>query len=288
MKNNVKNNKKEKVFAVTGYRGRLGSTLVNMGYLPIDVDVSHPKEVKEVLNDINPDVLINCASFTDVDDCELNSLLKLNQVNGIAVGVIRNCFSGKLIQISTDYVFNGKSGPYSENSPPDPLNHYGLSKLLGEELLREFDFPTDTIIRTTILYGSGVRDKPDFVTKVLSQLEKNNPVELPVFIKGNPTYIPHLALAIHHIAKMINPPKIVNVSGKEVLSRHEFGLAIANEFGYNTNLISPTRSVPGIANRPKKAGLKTELAEKLGIPIFSVYSGLKEMGEIWRSIQNTA
>lgn len=287
MKNNKIKSRKEKVFAVTGYRGRLGSTLVNMGYLPLDMDVSNPKEVREILGDINPDVLVNCASFTDVDSCESASLLKINQVNGIAVGVIREYLSGRMIHISTDYIFDGKNGPYSENSPPNPINYYGISKLLGEELFREYDFPQDTLIRTTVLYG-GAGEKDDFVIKVLSQLDKGNPVELPVYIKGTPTYIPHLALAIHHIAKSNTHPKIVNISGKEVLSRYEFGLAIANAFGFSPELILPSRYSPGVANRPKKAGLKVDLAERLGIPIFSVFDGLKDMAEIWKSIRNTA
>jgi dTDP-4-dehydrorhamnose reductase len=263
----------EKVFAVTGYKGRLGSALVSMGYLPIDIDVTHPSEIKEVISDINPDVLVNCAAFTDVDSCEVQNLLTLNRVNGIAVGIIRNFLSGKMIQISTDYIFDGKNGPYSENSPPNPINNYGISKLLGEELLREYDFPQDTIVRTTVLYGS----KSDFAYKVISELDAGKKVELPINIKGNPTYIPHLALAIHHLAKMSNPPKIVNIVGKEVLSRYEFGLAIANEFGYDVNLVIPTRFVHSIAQRPKNAGLKTNLAEKLGIPIFSCYDGLADL-----------
>lgn len=274
-RNNNKPKKEEKVFAVTGCRGRLGSALLDMGYLPIDIDITNPKQVKEILGDINPDVLVNCASITEVDGCELDLFSKALQVNGIGVSLLRDSFNGRMIHISTDYIFDGKNGPYSENSPSNPVSQYGLSKLLGEELLRDFDFPTDTIIRTTVLYGSKI-EKGDFVRSVISKLEDGNVVTLPMNLFGTPTYIPHLAEAIHYIARMKTPPKIVNVVGRDVLSRYELGLMIANIFSFNPTLVHPTRKIDGIAQRPKKAGLKVRLADKLGIPIYPVHEGLKD------------
>jgi len=272
-RNNKIKKKEEWVFAVTGCRGRLGSALVDMGYLPIDIDITNPKLVHEVLGDINPDVLVNCASITEVDNCEMDLFSKALQANGIGVSLLRDNFDGKMIHISTDYIFDGRNGPYSENSPSNPVSQYGLSKLLGEELFREFDFPTDTIIRTTVLYGSKV-NKPDFVKSVISQLDKKLTVTLPMTLFGTPTYVPHLAEAIHYIARMKAPPKIVNVVGRDVLSRYEFGLMIANIFGFDPHMVHPTRKIDGIAQRPKKAGLKVKLAERLGIPIYSVHEGL--------------
>lgn len=274
-KRNSKPIRAEKVFAVTGYKGRLGSALVDMGYLPLDIDITNPKQVKEVLGDIDPDVLVNCASITQVDECELDLFSKALQVNGIGVSLLRDGFDGRLIHISTDYIFDGKNGPYAEGSPSNPVSQYGLSKLLGEELLKDFDYLTDTIIRTTVLYGSKIK-KGDFVRSVIAQLENESSVTLPMTLFGTPTYVPHLAEAVHYIAKMKVPPKIVNVVGREVLSRYEFGLMIANTFGYDPCLVLPTRKIDGIAQRPRKAGLKTNLADRLGIPIHSVIEGLQD------------
>ena len=265
--------RQEKLLAVTGYRGRLGSALVSMGYLPIDVDITNPKQVSEIVGDINPDVLVNCAGITDVDGCELDLFRKAIQVNGIGLAILRDNFDGRLIHISTDFIFDGKSGPYSENSPPNPLGQYGDSKLLGEELIREYDYDGDTIIRTTVLYGG---NKADFVRKVLNKLERGKVVTLPMNMYGTPTYIPHLALGIHHVSKMKSPPQIVNIVGRDCISRYEFGLMIANIFGYDAKLIYPTRKMEGQARRPKRGGLKIKLAEKLGIPIYSVLDGLHD------------
>lgn len=218
--------------AVTGHRGRLGSELVRAGCIPLECDITSPKEVISVISDLNPDVLIHCAAITDVDECELSLFSKATIVNGTSINIIRNNFNGRFIYISTDYVFDGKNGPYSEYSLPNPICQYGNSKLFGEEVLREFDLPYDTIVRTTILYG-GCSKKLDFVSTVLDAISKDIPVELPTNLFGNPTYIPHLVEALLFLAITKSPPKILNVAGDGVISRYEFGLMIANIFGYD-------------------------------------------------------
>jgi dTDP-4-dehydrorhamnose reductase len=79
------------------------------------------------------------------------------------------------------------------------------------------------------------------------------------------------------LCEIPNPPRVVNIAGKEILSRYEFGLAIANIFDLDKSLITPIREIPGAAMRPLKAGLKINFAKKLGLPIYSVYDGLKAM-----------
>jgi len=283
---NTKNNKNGVIkIAVNGVNGRLGSHLVSMGCIPMCADILDPRIVKQELEDIDPDVLIHCAGFTKVDECEMTLSTQISRVNGTAVGVIRNYLRGRMIYISTDYIFDGKNGPYSEYSPPNPINHYGASKLFGEEVLKDFDFHYDTIVRTTILYGSKCK-KPDFVTQVLQSLRNNQSIELPATLFGSPTYIPHLAEALLHIAHMKEPPKVINIAGAGVFSRYEFGIMIANIFGCDNNLIRYTRRSVGIANRPRRAGLKVDLAKKLKIPIYEVHEGLREMKHEYRTNQS--
>ncbi len=94
---------------------------------------------------------------------------------------------------------------------------------------------------------------------------------------GNPTYVPHLAKGIKSLIALKRPPRIVNISGKDWLSRWTFAYKIAKTFGYPVYHILMTMRCNGNANRPKLAGLKTDFARTLGIPIYSAEDGLEEM-----------
>ena len=154
-------------------------------------------------------------------------------------------------------------------SPAQKLCQYGFTKLLGEEVLS----PSDTIIRTTLLYGSPVKD--DFVVHILEQLEYGEVFGVTKGLHGTPTYVPHLAEAILTLLHFSPMPHIVNIVGSEVLSRYEFALMIASVFGYENKkkLIQPTNEI-GKTRRPKHAGLSTRLAKRMGLPIYSPIEGL--------------
>lgn len=269
---------------VTGAGGRLGYYLVSTfkDWEGLYCDVTDKDDVKEELDRVNPDIIVHCAAFTDVDECEKECMRShVMQVNNAGVINVRDSFDGRMILISTDYIFNGRRGPYREDAIPEPINYYGHTKLCGEDNFLSFDFSDDTIIRTTILYG-GNRGKPDFVSSILNNLnhvvnERRDTFKVPRNLHGNPTYVPHLAEAIRHIVRMKNPPRIVNVCGKETLSRYEFACGIASAWGYKKDLFSWTDKIPGSALRPQKAGLTTHYAENLGIPIYSVLEGLESM-----------
>jgi dTDP-4-dehydrorhamnose reductase len=95
---------------------------------------------------------------------------------------------------------------------------------------------------------------------------------------GSPTYVPHLVKGIKRLVKLKAPPKIVNISGSDVMSRWGFACVIAKEFGYPFhNVLLTMNGNVGSAPRPRKAGLKLELAKTLQIPVFSVQQGLKKM-----------
>lgn len=257
------------MIGVTGYKGRLGSELVKRGCHPVDLD-----------DKFLSDVIIHCAAITDVDKCERELYDKAFEVNEGLTKTLRKNFNGNVIYLSTDYIFDGASkGNYGEQSVPNPISVYGYTKLLGEGQIKYHNHPGDVIVRTTILYGSPA--KPDFVTSTLDKLRSGEKFTVPYNLFGNPTYVPHLVEALMKLVEIPNPPRIVNIAGKEILSRYEFALAIADTWGLDKNLITPIREVPGAAMRPLKAGLKTTLAEKLGLPIYSVYDGLKAMKETY-------
>jgi len=261
--------------AVTGHNGRLGSELVRRGCNYLDIDITDERLLSMEIKSVDPDVIINCAAYTDVSACETHTeYIRALDTNYYGVKNLRRVFPKLLIHLSTDYVFNGKRGPYSENSKlTQAINAYGLTKQGAEIFLQSMPFPF-SIVRTTCLYE--VHQRTDFVAKVLNSISNGNTFEATKNLSGNPTYVPHLADAILKLIELDKIPEIINLSGREPLSRYEFALAIAGVFGYDKELIVPSNKTFWQGNRPKKAGFKTTLAEKLGLPIYSVVEGLKQ------------
>lgn len=261
---------------VTGHKGRLGSELVNRGCIPLDCDITSKFSIQQALHDVKPDIVIHCASMTHVDACEEYRDEAL-EVNARGTENLKVCFEGKIIYLSTDYVFNGKKGMYFEYdkpSVPETLCWYGYTKLLGEQVLGN----CDTIIRTTMLYGSPVDS--DFVTRIVQKLEIGEPFTVTKCLYGTPTYVPHLADGIMELAQRPFMPHILNIAGKDLYSRYEFAMVIASVLGYEDlkQKIIPTNAV-GKVKRPRHAGLNTTKARVLDIPIYSVVDGLKAFGQ---------
>jgi dTDP-4-dehydrorhamnose reductase len=176
--------------------------------------------------------------------------------------------------MSTDYVFDGVKGNYSESSKPNPVGFYGYTKYLGEQAIVNRSHYDDIIVRTTVLYGG---NKPDFVTKILDQIKSKQHFRVTTKVIGSPTYIPHLAEALIKLCEVPQSPRIVNIVGEDIMSRYDFAIMIANVWELDTGLIQPTKEVPGEAHRPLLGGLKTTLAKRLGLPIYTTLDGLRSM-----------
>ena len=269
---------------VTGSKGRLGSELVNHRCLPLFCDITEADQVMAELAAHEPDVIINCAALTCVDDAEHpEKRYNFYEVNGFGVDILRTCYEGRIIHISTDYVFSGKRGPYREGAfinyhKVEPVNEYGFSKAIGESAILDDYAPGDTVVRTTGLYGNS--DHVDFVKAVSRRLENDLEFHATKNLRGNQTYVPHLVDGLLHLAEMENPPKVLHIASKEVISRYEFALMIANTFGFDVELVKPTTNgaIAGwVAKRPTKGGLRVDLAEELGIPIYRIIDGLEAL-----------
>jgi len=268
--------------SVTGYKGRLGSELVKAGCTPIVVDITNRGSIIAVIDDVQPDVIINCAALTDVDACEGDEYYKKAvAVNTFGVNKLRDEFDGLLIHMSTDYIFNGKRGPYSEKYYKyDPVNDYGLTKIAGESVLQTHWKSNTIIVRTTGLYG-GSSGKHDFFQLVKQHLAEGQELGVTKMLKGNQTYVPHLVEALIHLANMEQAffhPKIINIASRDIKSRYEFALMIASVFGWDKKLLTPANNIPNWdAKRPTRGGLKTGFAEKLGLSIYTIAEGLEAL-----------
>lgn len=227
------------------------------------LDITQKNKVREIILNFFPDFIINTAAFTNVDksETEKETAWKIN-VNGLEnIALYAWTIDAHLIHISTDYIFDGKGGPYSEDDKPNPISYYGRTKLAGENSIRTSGV-NFTIVRTNVLYGPAKYGRPDFVKWVVNSLRANQTIRIVTDQIGNPTYIDDLVNAIGNIIEL-KKEGVYNVGGKEFLSRYDFTLRIAKFFNLDEKLIKPilTIELSQPAPRPLKSGLYTIKAE---------------------------
>lgn len=233
-----------------------------------EIDLYNIHGIIKKISSIEPELIINASSITNVDKCEDLKDYSYN-VNGHSLKFITEyCRSVNipLIQISTDYVFDGKSSLYREDSIPDPVNYYGFSKLVGDIYANSYD--KSLIIRTSGVYGF----KNNFPLFVYTLLKDNKIINV---IPGyySPIHAFNLALSIKKLIDL-KVFGIVNVAGLR-LSRLELANKIAEYFNLNKSLIKIS-DINFKAKRPFDSSLNIEKAKKLlNFDFYSIDSNLK-------------
>ncbi len=220
------------------------------------MDVTDRKQVTRVIDEIQPDTIINTAAITNVDLCETNREAAW-RVN--VTGVEHLVHSAKLtgahvIQLSTDYIFDGRNGPYSEDDRPNPLSYYGRTKHAAENLLRTSNV-AHSIVRTMVLYGQARRVKPNFAIWLIKELQEGRPVRVVSDQVGSPTFVDDLAFGVVKLLEL-KKPGIYHISGPDIVSRYDFAREVARLFKFNAKLITPikTSDLHQPAPRPLKSG----------------------------------
>ncbi len=247
---------------VTGANGQLGSEFrllsmtnykFNWIFTDIDeLDLIDFKNLNKNLSKINPDLIINCAAYTNVDKAEteqdLANLLNFKAVDFISKWTSKN--KSKIIHISTDYVFDGNSqDPLKENAFTSPINIYGKSKLKGENICQKND-SNCVIIRTSWVYSSFGNN---FVKRLASLMTSNNSLNIVNDQFGSPTYARDLAEAIIEIINNKNwIPGIYHYSNSGEITWFDFAKSIKKYFGFKIILNGvSTNQFPTKAKRPK-------------------------------------
>jgi len=265
-----------KTILITGGLGQLGISLKrifnskyeiisstrskNLRAADIYLDVTNPILFKDVLKITSPDLVINLAALTDVDLCERNPELAYS-INVGGIDNLVNTFNGPIIHISTDYVFDGESGPNKEKDPTKPLNVYGSSKLASENMLLE-QSEDSLVIRANVLYDYASRSNASFLNWVISSLEKGKEINVVEDQWNNPTWTSSLAVVIDRsIDSGING--LIHWGDDDWISRYEFANKIADVFNLKKSLIKPikTSELDQTARRPLKGGLDSEFAQ---------------------------
>lgn len=273
----------KKRILVTGANGMLGQRTINFyrsldnvqllatsveekpvfdGVDYISGDLSDREKIKKIVSGFCPDFIVNAGAFTNVDlsESEKEAAWKINVkgVEYLAEGA--RIIDAHLIHISSDYIFDGKNGPYSETEKPNPLGYYGRTKLASENALK-ISGCIYTVLRTNVLYGIA-DSRPDFVRWVINSVKAGKQINIVTDQVNNPTFIDDLVQAVSRVIEF-RKQGIFNIGGREFLTRFEFTEKIADFFTLDKNLIKPilTEELNQPAKRPLKSGLLTLKAE---------------------------
>jgi len=254
-----------------------------VGYQFESCDLSNRARVEEILQKHQPDCIIHTAAMTNVDACELDPIsCKVNNVDTVKhlLTAAKN-YGTHIIDISTDFVFDGTSGPYKESDATHPLSTYAQSKVDAENLVMESGLPW-TIIRTMIIYGvTDDHQRSNVVLWTKKSLEDQKEINVINDQFRGPTLAEDLAEAcITAATKKVQG--IFHVSGKEVISILEIAQRVADYFHLDKKYILPitTASLKQPALRPLKTGFIIEKAEKeLSYRPHSLEEGLKIISE---------
>ena len=252
---------------VTGANGMLGQRVVReaeaRGHevrgtdLP-EVDLTDPAAVDAFLRDAAPDVVVNCAAYTDVDAAEADEALA-TRVNGDAAGNVARA-AAYVVHVSTDYVFAGDaSAPYTESATPDPRTAYGRSKLAGERAVQAAG-AQHAIVRTAWLYGAGGKNFVDTILRLGADRDELKVVDDQV---GSPTWTGHLAPALVDLAEA-RAAGIHHATGDGQCTWFELAREALRAAGVDTT-VAPctTDEFPRPAPRPAYSVLRSERGVQL-------------------------
>jgi len=231
-----------------------------------EVDISKLGDVQKTINEVSPEVVINTAAMTNVDHCELNKqkCWEVNVTGPDNIAMVCEKIGSHLIQISTDFIFNGKKGPLDEEADPDPVNYYGESKLESERIIQSSNLNW-TILRTVLVYGwSNNLTRSNIVLWIKESLENGDNIRLVNDQFRTPTLAEDLAIGCYLSASK-NQTGIFHISGKDFLTPFQMGKSIANYFNLDESLIEETNShefqQPAI--RPMRTGFIIEKAKSV-------------------------
>ena len=284
---------------ITGANGLLGQRLVTAFAKSFDItatarqerlalsgndvryrqlDITNAADCKSIAREVKPDVIVNAAAFTNVDGCENEReqcwRVNVKGVENLAAAARKNM--ALLVQISTDYIFDGNNGPYSEQEPPNPIGYYGKAKLAAENVVRISSIPF-AIVRTNVIYGTGVDVKNNFALWVYHSLKAGKEITVVTDQYNNPTLADELTEGIRLLIKG-SKYGVFHIAGGEYINRFDFACKIAEVFGFSKALIRPITSaaLQQTAPRPMRGGLLIDHARStLGFDPLSLKENLE-------------
>ncbi|MFA6471828.1 MAG: SDR family oxidoreductase [Candidatus Latescibacterota bacterium] len=270
---------------VTGSTGRIGRALLLQRPADIETEVlldpceqsdsdlpwyradisDHDKTVMAITC-AQPDMVVHLAAMTDVDRCERNpgKAIRVNDKGaGNVAEACSKCGAG-MVFLSTDYVFNGLCGPYTETDKPDPINVYGLSKLRGERSAAKV-LDKLAIVRISVPFGARMAGTAhNFISWLIEELSAGNAVKVVTDQKTTPAFLDELAVFLWQV--IVNRIKgIIHYGTGDRLSRHEMAIELCRVMGYPETLVEPvkTADLHFFSERPLESGFVTGRAGEI-------------------------
>lgn len=246
-----------------------------------ELDITDAVQTEKIINQLKPDVVINTAAMTQVDQCETErDLCWKGNVTGVE-NLIAACAKNQthLVHVSTDFIFDGTHGPLDENAIPNPVNYYGESKLAAEKLLQQSAISW-SILRTVLVFGvTPDMSRSNIVLWVKKSLEDGKTINVVNDQWRTPTLAEDLAMGCYLAAKK-KARGIYNISGEEMMTPYDIAIQTADFFKLNKSLINATDSskFKQPAMRPPKTGfIITKAKNELNYQPHSFKEGLALM-----------
>jgi dTDP-4-dehydrorhamnose reductase len=229
---------------------------------PIKLDLTDSERLRKAICELKPDAIIHTAAYTDVDGCEVNRELawKVNAEATKHIAKASASIGSHLTYVSTDYVFDGEKGLYSEDDIPNPVSYYGYTKLKGEEFINEHAADW-CIARTSVIYGWAPAGKQNFATWLINNLNQRRELKVLIDQYVSPTLNTNLAEMLIEIAER-KITGTLHTAGAERICRHEFALKLVEIFNLDAGLIKSAKmdEIPWEAKRPKDSSLNVSKA----------------------------
>lgn len=260
---------------VTGAAGLVGRAVVSSFTTTGDdvagldrnaLDVSDESAVRATVESQSPDVVINCAAWTDVDGCEFDQqrAMRANALGPELLALACRKVGALFITISTDYVFDGeKEGFYTQRDQPNPLSVYAASKLDGERRAQT-SWARTIVVRSGYIFGAG---GTNFLSTFLDRARRGQHLKVINDSFGTPTYAPHLAAHLHRLAELDLPGIYHIVNAGEGASFAQFAESAFGMTGLEPKLLESVSldSLSRPAPRPRNSRLRCLLSEAIGL-----------------------
>lgn len=260
---------------ITGAGGLVGRALAahcrdsGEQTVPLDraaLDITDEQKVNAIFDRERPDVVINCAAWTNVDACELDAerAHRVNARGPELLALASRHLRALFITISTDYVFDGeKDGFYTQDDQPNPQSVYGLSKLAGEQSAQRA-WARTIVVRSGYIFGAG---GTNFLSSVIDRARRGEHLRAIRDSFGTPTYAPHLARQLHRLAQIDLPATYHLVNAGEGASFEEFTRRALVAAGLETNLVEGVSldTLKRPAPRPRNSRLKCLVSAAAGL-----------------------
>ncbi|WNG46447.1 SDR family oxidoreductase [Archangium minus] len=293
-------------FLVTGSNGLVGSRVctqleqrghevVGLGrgprrtgdtYRYVPCDLTREQDVVTAITGAVPEVIIHCASMTEVDLCEREpeQAYASNVTAAAAVARGAKAVGAHVVHVSTDYVFDGDAGPYDEQALPNPRGVYALTKHMGEQAVRVF-VPGAAIARTAVVYGWPAAGRANFGVWLLNTLSQGQQVKLFEDQFISPSFADNVAEILVELGER-KLGGVWNTCGAEVVDRVTFGRALCEVFGFDAKLITPVKmaELKLASPRPLRSGLRVDkVRAHLRTAPLGLHESLARFHAAWRA-----